>query len=65
MHKYMLKCVDHWHKDGHIVMPCGQMMACLSDSAQLLLNSEDHQNSVNPTMMMKSLQNCKNTTNRK
>ena len=41
-------CVGHWHKDEHTVMLYVQMMACPSDSVQLLPNLADHQNSVNP-----------------
>ena len=41
-------CVGHWHKDEHTEMLYVQMMACPSDSVQLLPNLVDHQNSVNP-----------------
>ena len=43
-------CVGHWHKGGRIVMLYEQMMACPSDSVQLLPNLMDHQSSVNPTV---------------
>ena len=41
-------CVRHWHEVKHTVMLYMQMMACLSDSVQLLPNLVDHENSVSP-----------------